>query len=151
VPAFVDRGVSRGQRGGSPTAVNLSFLDRSHYFSFQVAPHLSSQGLSGPRYKPNVTQKKLVAPGIEPRTSGSAARNSDHWTRGKYKPRTNTPKFSCLEWDSNPRPPVPEPAKQWHYLYVTQTVSNLFGLITKQRAQLGNVTMGVFFGQNPIF
>jgi hypothetical protein len=24
----VDRGVSRGQRGGSPTVVNLSFLDR---------------------------------------------------------------------------------------------------------------------------
>jgi hypothetical protein len=30
VPTFVDRGVSRGQRGGSPTVVNLSFLDRSH-------------------------------------------------------------------------------------------------------------------------
>jgi hypothetical protein len=29
VPIFADRGVSRGQRGGSPTVVNLSFLDRS--------------------------------------------------------------------------------------------------------------------------
>jgi hypothetical protein len=29
VQTFVDRGVSRGQRGGSPTVVNLSFLDRS--------------------------------------------------------------------------------------------------------------------------
>jgi hypothetical protein len=28
VPTFVDRGVSRGQRGGSPVVVNLSFLDR---------------------------------------------------------------------------------------------------------------------------
>jgi hypothetical protein len=28
-----------------PTAVNLSFLDRSRYFFFQIAPHLSSQGL----------------------------------------------------------------------------------------------------------
>jgi hypothetical protein len=28
VPTFVDRGVSRGQRGGSLTVVNLSFLDR---------------------------------------------------------------------------------------------------------------------------
>jgi hypothetical protein len=27
VPTFVDRGVSRGQRGGSPTVVNLSFLN----------------------------------------------------------------------------------------------------------------------------
>jgi hypothetical protein len=33
VPTFVDRGVSRGQRGGSHTVVNLSFLDRSRYFS----------------------------------------------------------------------------------------------------------------------
>jgi hypothetical protein len=30
---FVDRGVSRGQRGGSPTVVNLSFLDQNRYFS----------------------------------------------------------------------------------------------------------------------
>jgi hypothetical protein len=35
VPTFVDRGVSRGQRGGSSTVVNLSFLDRSRYFSFK--------------------------------------------------------------------------------------------------------------------
>jgi hypothetical protein len=35
VPIFADRGVSRGRRGGSPTVVNLSFLDRSRYFSFK--------------------------------------------------------------------------------------------------------------------
>jgi hypothetical protein len=35
VPTFVDRGVSRVQRVGSPTVVNLSFLDRSRYFSFK--------------------------------------------------------------------------------------------------------------------
>jgi hypothetical protein len=35
VSTFVYRGVSRGQRGGSPTVVNLSFLDRSRYFSFK--------------------------------------------------------------------------------------------------------------------
>jgi hypothetical protein len=35
VPTFVYRGVSRGQRGGSLTVVNLSFLDRSGYFSFK--------------------------------------------------------------------------------------------------------------------
>jgi hypothetical protein len=29
VPTFAERGVSRGQRGGSPTIINLSFLDRS--------------------------------------------------------------------------------------------------------------------------
>jgi hypothetical protein len=32
VPTFVDRGVSRGQHGGSPTVVSLSFLDRNWYF-----------------------------------------------------------------------------------------------------------------------
>jgi hypothetical protein len=35
VKTFADRGMSRGQRGGSPTVVNLSFLDRSCYFSFK--------------------------------------------------------------------------------------------------------------------
>jgi hypothetical protein len=35
VPTFVVRRVTRGQRGGSPTVVNLSFLDRSRYFSFK--------------------------------------------------------------------------------------------------------------------
>jgi hypothetical protein len=34
-PTFVDRGVSRGQRSGSRTVVNLSLLDRSRYFSFK--------------------------------------------------------------------------------------------------------------------
>jgi hypothetical protein len=29
VPTFADRGVSSGQRGGSPTLVKLSFLDRT--------------------------------------------------------------------------------------------------------------------------
>jgi hypothetical protein len=29
VPTFADRGVLRGQRGGSPTVVHLSFLDQS--------------------------------------------------------------------------------------------------------------------------
>jgi hypothetical protein len=55
--AFADRGVSRGQRVGNPVVVNVSFLDRSHYFFFQVAPHLSSQGLSGRRSRRTATQK----------------------------------------------------------------------------------------------
>jgi hypothetical protein len=35
VPTFADRGVSRGRGGGSPSVVNLSFLDRSRYFTFK--------------------------------------------------------------------------------------------------------------------
>jgi hypothetical protein len=35
MPTFVDRGVSRGQREGSPMVFNLTFLDRSRHFSFK--------------------------------------------------------------------------------------------------------------------
>jgi hypothetical protein len=35
VTIFADRGVSRGQRDGFPTSVNLGFLDWSRYFSFK--------------------------------------------------------------------------------------------------------------------
>jgi hypothetical protein len=44
VTTFGDRGVSRGQRDGSPTAVNVGFIDCSRYIFFQVAPHLYSRG-----------------------------------------------------------------------------------------------------------
>jgi hypothetical protein len=30
IPTFADRGVSRSQRGGSPTVFNLSFLNRNN-------------------------------------------------------------------------------------------------------------------------
>jgi hypothetical protein len=56
VPNFVDRGMLRGQCDGIPTAVNLSFLDRSRYFFFKVAPNLSSQGLRESRSRPIATQ-----------------------------------------------------------------------------------------------
>jgi hypothetical protein len=44
VPNFADRGVSRGHRGGIPTAVNLSFIDQSRYFycNFINLPNLSA-------------------------------------------------------------------------------------------------------------
>jgi hypothetical protein len=42
VPTFADS-MSRGQRNGSPRP-DLGFLDRSRYFSIQVAPQLSSRG-----------------------------------------------------------------------------------------------------------
>jgi hypothetical protein len=44
VPTFVDRAVSRSQRGGSLMAVNLSFLHQSHYCFFQAAPRSCSRG-----------------------------------------------------------------------------------------------------------
>jgi hypothetical protein len=48
VPTFADRGVSRDQRGGKTTAVNLSFLDRTHHFFFQVVPHSGSRSWVDP-------------------------------------------------------------------------------------------------------
>jgi hypothetical protein len=57
VPTFVDRGVSRGQRGGSPAVVNLSFLDRNRYFSFKqllIYPH---KGLEDPVPDPLLFRK----------------------------------------------------------------------------------------------
>jgi hypothetical protein len=69
--------VKRGQRGGSRTVVNLSFLDRSHYFFFQVAPHLSPRELVDPVPDPLLRGKSGSA-GIEPGTSVSAVTNSNH-------------------------------------------------------------------------
>jgi hypothetical protein len=43
VPTLADRGVSHGQHRRSLTVVNLSFLDRNYYFSFQVALNVNSQ------------------------------------------------------------------------------------------------------------
>jgi hypothetical protein len=48
VPTFVDRGVSPGQRGGSSTVVNLSFLDRICYFSFKKLFICSHKGRVDP-------------------------------------------------------------------------------------------------------
>jgi hypothetical protein len=54
----------------------LGFLDRSRYYFFQVAPQLYSRGLVDP--VPDPLLFFLVVPVVEPRTSGSVARKSDH-------------------------------------------------------------------------
>jgi hypothetical protein len=53
----------------------LGFLDRSRYSFFKVAPQLYSRGSAEPISDPLL---HLVMPGIQPGTSGSIARNSDH-------------------------------------------------------------------------
>jgi hypothetical protein len=75
VPTFGDRRMSRGQRGGNPTVVNFSFVDRSRYFFFQVAPHLWSWGWVDPVRDPPLLGK-LVAAGIVPGAFGS---NQELW------------------------------------------------------------------------
>jgi hypothetical protein len=71
--------VSRGQRGGSPTVVNLSFLDWNRYFSFKellIYPHKAEWT----PLQTHCCSENLTELGIEPGTSVSAARNSDHDT-----------------------------------------------------------------------
>jgi hypothetical protein len=70
--------MSCGQRGGSPTVVNLSFLDRSRYFSFKqllIYPHEAEwTPILTHCYSENQSRK------IEPGTSKLGARNSEQWT-----------------------------------------------------------------------
>jgi hypothetical protein len=74
VPTLVGRGMSRGQRGGSLTVVNLSFLDRSRYFSFKSLLIYFHKGW----VEPAPDSENLVAPGIEPGSSGLVSRYSDY-------------------------------------------------------------------------
>jgi hypothetical protein len=59
----------------NPYGCILGFLDRSHYHFFQVAPQLYLRGWVDPVPDPLLFFK---CPGIEPGTSVSVARNSDH-------------------------------------------------------------------------
>jgi hypothetical protein len=65
--------VSRGQRGGSSTVVNLSFLDLSRYFLSSSASFILTMAEWIP-FQIHCYSENLVAPGIEPETSGLAAR-----------------------------------------------------------------------------
>jgi hypothetical protein len=69
VPAFVDRWVSHGQRGGHPTAVNLIFLDWSRYLFFQLSPHVCSQS-----WEETVPDPLLIS-----RSGGGGNRTRDLW------------------------------------------------------------------------
>jgi hypothetical protein len=60
-----------------PTAVNLGFLDRSHYISFKLLLNYPNEAEWTP-FRTQCYSENLVAPGIESETSGSAAGNSEH-------------------------------------------------------------------------
>jgi hypothetical protein len=57
VPTFEDRGMSRGQREGVPTAVNLGFLDRTDFFFLSSSSSVIVTRLNGPRPRPTATQR----------------------------------------------------------------------------------------------
>jgi hypothetical protein len=82
IPTFADRGCCVVSATDPPGRI-LGLLDRSRYYFFQVVSQLYSRvltRLSGPRSRTTASQKIWKRPGIEPRTSGSVARNSDHYT-----------------------------------------------------------------------
>jgi hypothetical protein len=63
------------QRGGYPTVVNLSFLDRSRYFSFKyllIYPHYAERA----PFQTHYYSENVVAPRIEPETSGSSGKTT---------------------------------------------------------------------------
>jgi hypothetical protein len=75
VPTFSDRGC-RVVSALDPHGRILGFLDRSRYF-LQVASQLYTHEAECIPFQTHYSEN-LVAPGIEPGTSGSVARNSDH-------------------------------------------------------------------------
>jgi hypothetical protein len=70
--------VSRGQRGGTPKAVNLGFSRLEPILFLSSSSSFIFTRLSGSRFKHTTTEKNLVAPGNKPGISETAARNSDH-------------------------------------------------------------------------
>jgi hypothetical protein len=75
VPTFSDRGC-RVVSATDPHGRILGFLERSRYYFFLSCIHEAEWTT----FQTNYFSENLVAPGIEPGTSGSVARNSDHQT-----------------------------------------------------------------------
>jgi hypothetical protein len=69
--------MSRGQRGGSLTVVNLSFLDGAATFLSSSSSFILTRVEWTP-FQTHCYSENLVVPGIEPETSGFAVRESDH-------------------------------------------------------------------------
>jgi hypothetical protein len=63
-----------------PKTVNLDFLNPETLLFRSSSSSVILTRLSEPRSRPTTSQKTLVAPGIEPGTPGSVARNSDLYT-----------------------------------------------------------------------
>jgi hypothetical protein len=76
VPTFADRGRHMVSTT-DPYGRNLGFLECSRYFFFQLAPQFYSRGW-WTLLQTHYFSENLVAPGTEPRSSGSVVRNSAH-------------------------------------------------------------------------
>jgi hypothetical protein len=65
--------VSHGEHGGSPTVVKLSFLGRSRYFFLSSSSSFILRRAEWTPFQTHRYSENLVAPGIEPGTSGSVS------------------------------------------------------------------------------
>jgi hypothetical protein len=74
VPTFADREVSCGQSGGSPTVVHISFLDRNRYFLSSISSFILTRA-EWTLFQTHCYSENLIAPGIEPGTSGLRKQN----------------------------------------------------------------------------
>jgi hypothetical protein len=77
VPTFADRGCCVVSATDPPGHI-LGFLDRSRYYFFLVVILTSTHEAEWTPFQTQCLSENLEAPGIEPKTSGSVARNSDH-------------------------------------------------------------------------
>nr|CAD7441062.1 unnamed protein product [Timema bartmani] len=100
VPTFADRGC-HVVGIASAHATSLSFLDWSCYLFIQVAPHLPFTRVS----LTHCFTEILEAPGIEPGTTGSVARNSDHLTTEVVEQQTVPEEKETLLSRQLSRPP----------------------------------------------
>jgi hypothetical protein len=92
---FAERGMSRGQHGRKPTAVNLNCLDQSRYFSFKyllIYPH----EVEWHPFQTRCYSENTVAPGIEIGTSGSTDRTFEHKTTEAVKIAGGKELYRCL-------------------------------------------------------
>jgi hypothetical protein len=81
----------------------ITFLDRSRYFFCQVAPQLYSRGWVDPITDP-LLLRKSGSTGNRTRTSGSAARNSDHYTTEVVR-NERKPWKKSISTEGNNKPP----------------------------------------------
>src|SRR5215510_803473 len=79
VPTFADKGCHVVSATGPHGRYSL-FSRPEPLLLYSSSSSVNLTRLSGPRSRPTTAQKNLVAPGIEPETSVSVVRNSDHWT-----------------------------------------------------------------------
>jgi hypothetical protein len=162
VPTFVDRGVSRGQRGRSSTVVNLSFLDRSRCFSFKQLLSYSHKGWVDPVLDPLLLRKPGSAGN---RTRDLWVSSQELWlldhrgghTEDNKKKKMRELVYPCLEWESNPW--ARQSGERRRFIHKTErplwlsTCSHLIfylllSFVTKMWISLRGTVLPVFYRHN---